>query len=119
VIRGSGLNVPDISSVSSNLSRLERIGNSLGVTDRASGGVDQPCSGLHFRDQLLVEQTYGKMNEMARSAWMIRSRYWNKTIRTFGPGMKWTIYSHYVALREHIFKGIDASDVDCFGGVFR
>lgn len=93
VIRRSGLHIPYIPSIPSDLARLERIGDRLGITDGASSGIDKPCAGLHLGDQFLVEQTFCLFVQGA-------------------------VDGNNVALGQHVFEGIDASDVDGFGGVF-
>jgi hypothetical protein len=54
---------PDISGVSVKLTALESIGNILPDADGTSGSVDEPSSLLHFRNEVLVEQSLGALVE--------------------------------------------------------
>lgn len=42
VVRGGGLDVPDIACVAAKLARGEGIRNGIGVADGTAGGVDEP-----------------------------------------------------------------------------
>lgn len=59
VVLGSGLGEPDITTVAAEVARLEGLGNVLLDNDSATGGVHEPCAGLHLGNELLVEQTTG------------------------------------------------------------
>ena len=65
VILGSGLGEPDITTVAAEVTGLEGLGDILLDDDSATGGVDEPSTGLHLRDKLLVEQTAGLLVERA------------------------------------------------------
>jgi hypothetical protein len=59
VVLGGGLGEPDITTVSAEVARLEGLGDILLDDDGATGGVDEPSTGLHLGDEVLVEETAG------------------------------------------------------------
>lgn len=59
VVLGSGLGEPDITTVATEVARLEGLGDILLDDDSTTGSVDQPGTRLHLGDQLLVEETTG------------------------------------------------------------
>ena len=61
VIAGSGLDVPDIPGVSSELAALYGPGDCVSITDRTTSGVHQPCTPLEMLEQLGVDQSTGSL----------------------------------------------------------
>lgn len=59
VILGGGLGEPDITTVAAEVARLEGLSNILLDNDGTAGSVDEPRTGLHLGDELLVEETAG------------------------------------------------------------
>jgi len=59
VILGGGLGEPDITTVSTEVARLEGLSDILLDNDGTASGVDEPSTGLHLRDEVLVEETAG------------------------------------------------------------
>lgn len=59
VILGSGLGEPDITTISAEVTRLKSLSDVLLDDDSATSGVNEPSTGLHLRDEILVEQTAG------------------------------------------------------------
>lgn len=64
VVRG-GLVVPDITTVTGEMTRLEGGSDVLLDNDGATGGVDEVRALLHLGDEVLVEQTLGLLMERA------------------------------------------------------
>ena len=62
VVLGSGLGVPHITSVPSQVTGLESICNCIGLTDLASGCVDQVGALGHLGNHILVEQVLCTLN---------------------------------------------------------
>jgi hypothetical protein len=65
VLLGSGLVVPDITTVTGEVARLESSGDVLLDNDGTTGGVDEVRALLHLRDEVLVEHTLGLLVERA------------------------------------------------------
>lgn len=59
VILGGGLGEPDITTVSAEVARLEGLSDILLDNDGTASGVDEPSTGLHLRNEVLVEETAG------------------------------------------------------------
>jgi hypothetical protein len=57
VVLGGGLGEPDITTVSAEVAGLEGLGDILLDDDGTTGGVDEPSTGLHLGDEVLVEET--------------------------------------------------------------
>jgi len=65
VVLGGGLGEPDITTVSTEVAVLERLGNILLDHNGTTGSVDQPRALLHLGDELLVEETARLLVERA------------------------------------------------------
>lgn len=65
VVLGRRLGEPDVSSISTEVSRLEGIGDVLLDDDSAARGVDEPRALLHLGDEILVEETARLLVERA------------------------------------------------------
>lgn len=65
VVLGSGLGEPDITTVASEVARLEGLGNVLLDDDGTAGSVDEVRALLHLGDELLVEETLGLLVQRA------------------------------------------------------
>jgi hypothetical protein len=74
------------------VARLESIGNVLLDDDGATGGVNEPRTGLHLGDQLLVEQTAGLLVQGA-------------------------VDGDNVTLGEHLLEVVDATAADLLLGL--
>lgn len=94
VICRRGLGEPYVACITTEVSRVERVRDSLGVTDGASSSVDKPSSGLHLRKHFLVEETLGLFVQR-------------------------TVDGDDIALREHVLERLDPSNLDCCCRLFR
>jgi hypothetical protein len=65
VVVGGGLVVPDITTVTGEVTRLEGGGDVLLHNDSTTGGVDEVRALLHLGDEVLVEHTLGLLVERA------------------------------------------------------
>jgi hypothetical protein len=65
VVLGSRLGEPDITTVSTEVTALESLGDILLHDDGTTGGVDEPGARLHLGNQFLVEQTLGLLVKRA------------------------------------------------------
>jgi hypothetical protein len=65
VVLGSGLVVPDITTVTGEVARLEGSGDILLDNNGTTGGVDEVRALLHLGDEVLVEHTLGLLVERA------------------------------------------------------
>lgn len=92
VILGGGLGEPDITTVSTEVARLEGLGDILLDNDGTTGGVDEPSTGLHLRDEVLVEETTGLLVQGA-------------------------VNGDNVTLGEHLLEIIDATATDLLLGL--
>lgn len=59
VVLGGGLREPDVTTVASQVARLDGLGDILLDNDGTTSGVDEPRALLHLGDELLVEETTG------------------------------------------------------------
>lgn len=87
VLLGSGLVVPDITTVTGEVTRLEGSGDVLFDNDGATGGVDEVRTLLHLRDEVLVEHTLGLLVERA-------------------------VDGDNITLSEHLLESVDAAAAD-------
>lgn len=92
VILGSRLGEPDITTVAAEVPRLEGIGDVLLDDDSATGSVDEPSTGLHLGDQVLVEQTTGLLVQGA-------------------------VNGDDITLSEHLLEVLDATAADLLLGL--
>lgn len=92
VVLGSGLGEPDITTVSAEVAGLEGLGDILLNNNSTTSGVDQPSTGLHLGDELLVEETAGLLVEGA-------------------------VNSDDVTLGEHLLEVLDATAADLLLGL--
>ena len=65
VVLGGGLVVPDITTVTGEVTRLESSSNVLLDNDGTTGGVDEVRTLLHLGDEVLVEHTLGLLVKRA------------------------------------------------------
>jgi hypothetical protein len=65
VVLGGGLGEPDITTVSAEVAGLEGLGDILLDNNSTASGVDEPSTGLHLGDEVLVEETAGLLVERA------------------------------------------------------
>jgi len=84
VVLGGGLGEPDVTTVAAEVARLEGLGNVLLDDDSTTGRVDEPSTGLHLGDKLLVEETLSLLVERA-------------------------VDSDNVTLSEHLLEAIDTA----------
>lgn len=87
VVLGGGLGEPDVTTVATEVAGLESLSDIFLDNDSATGGVNEPSTGLHLSDEVLVEETTGLLVQGA-------------------------VDSDDVALAEHLLKGIDAAAAD-------
>jgi len=65
VVGRSGLDVPDVASVSGNVAALESVDNSHAVADGTTGSVDDPGALLHLGDGLSVDEAASALVQRA------------------------------------------------------
>lgn len=94
VIRRRRLREPHVASITTEVARVERVRNGLGITNGTSSGVDEPRSWFHLGKKLLVEQALGLL-------------------------VQGTVDGDDVALGEHVLERLDTSDLDRLSGLFR
>lgn len=92
VILGGGLGEPDITTVATEVARLEGLSDILLDDDGTAGGVDEPSTGLHLRNEVLVEETAGLLVQGA-------------------------VNSDDITLGEHLLEIIDATATDLLLGL--
>ena len=92
VVLGGGLGEPDITTVTTEVTRLEGLSNILLNNDSTASGVDEPSTGLHLGDELLVEETAGLLVQGA-------------------------VNGDNVTLGEHLLEIIDATAADLLLGL--
>lgn len=92
VILGGGLGEPDITTVSTEVARLEGLSDILLDDDGTTGGVNEPSTGLHLRDEVLVEETAGLLVQGA-------------------------VNGDNVTLGEHLLEIVDATATDLLLGL--
>lgn len=86
ILRG-GLGEPDITTVSTKVAGLEGLGNILLDHNSTAGGVDEPGTGLHLGDEILVEETASLLVERA-------------------------VNGDHITLGEHLLEILDATAAD-------
>lgn len=84
VVLGSGLVIPDITTVTGEVTRLESGSNVLLDNDGTTGSVDEVRTLLHLGDEVLVEETLGLLVER-------------------------TVDGDDITLSEHLLEGVDAA----------
>lgn len=92
VVLGGGLGEPDVTTVATEVAGLEGLGDILLDDDGTAGGVDEPSTGLHLRDEVLVEETAGLLVQGA-------------------------VNSDNVTLGEHLLEVLDATATDLLLGL--
>ncbi|KAH3671631.1 hypothetical protein OGAPHI_000336 [Ogataea philodendri] len=94
VVLWSWLREPDVSTVASELARLDCGCNVLSNTDGTSGGVDQPGALLEVLEQVCVDQA-------------------------LGSSVQWTVDRDNVGLRNKLLQVLDSSGTNLFFGFLR
>jgi hypothetical protein len=94
VVLGGGLREPDVTTVATEVAGLEGLGDILLDNDGTAGGVDEPSTGLHLRDEVLVEETAGLLVQGA-------------------------VNSDNVTLGEHLLEVLDTTATDLLLGLGR
>ena len=92
VVLGGGLGEPDITTITTEVTRLEGLSDILLDNDSTASGVDEPSTGLHLGDELLVEETAGLLVQGA-------------------------VNGDNVTLGEHLLEIIDATAADLLLGL--
>lgn len=65
VVLGRGLGEPDVTTVAAQVAGADGFSDGILVDNGTTGGVDEPRSGLHFGNELLVEKTPGALVKRA------------------------------------------------------
>jgi hypothetical protein len=94
VVLGGGLGEPDVTTVATEVAGLEGLGDILLDDDGTAGSVDEPSTGLHLRDEVLVEETAGLLVQGA-------------------------VNSDNVTLGEHLLEVLNATATDLLLGLGR
>jgi len=87
VVLWSWLWEPDITTVTTEVTRLEGLSDILLDDDGTTGGVDEPRSWLHLGDELLVEETAGLL-------------------------VKWAVDGDNITLGEHLLEVLNTTAAD-------
>lgn len=92
VILGGRLNIPDITSVTTQLTGLQGLCNVFGYTDSSTSGVDEDSTLLHLADKSLVDEALGLL-------------------------VQWAVDSDHITLCNHVLEGLYPADTDLLCGV--